>query len=99
MKKTKIAIRDDFREDWISRAAGERLRLMILQAALERGVVEIDFKDVTVASTSFFDEGIAKLALEGWSRGDFDKRVVLRNVNPRDERVLAKMCAYRGLGE
>lgn len=92
-----VYLKDDFRQDYISRAAGERLRRMIQNAAEASDTIEIDFKEVIVASTSFFDEGFAKLALEGWDKNRFEQVVKLKNLNPRDAKVMDKMCAYRGL--
>lgn len=92
-----IVIKEKFAQDYISREAGERLRLMILEADDAQEQIEIDFEGVTIASTSFFDEGVAKLALEGWTQEKFKERVLMKKMNPRDLGVMEHMCRYRGL--
>ena len=93
----KIIVKNEFKKDHISREAGERLRDMIKNAYRKKQKIEIDFDQVVIASTSFFDEGIAKLALVGWNKDRFDQFVKIRNLNPRDAEVMKKMCQYRGL--
>lgn len=93
----KIQIKKEFREDYISREAGERLRQMILQATKDKGKVEIDFGGLLVASTSFFDEGFAKLALEGWTQENFDSYIQLKGLSPKDHEILKKLCFDRGM--
>lgn len=92
---TKINIKRDFSKDFISREAGEKLRLKILEVAKKKGRVEIDFGHTIIASTSFFDEGFAKLAEEGWAQKDFHVRIQLKNINPRDRDILEKLCQNR----
>lgn len=92
-----IQIKKEFRNDYISREAGERLRQMILQVIKNKETVEIDFGGLLVASTSFFDEGFAKLALEGWSKENFDSHIQLKGVNPKDHEILKKLCLNRGM--
>lgn len=94
---TKLSIKNDFGDDYISRKAGERLRDIILDSQKEGKEVQVDFSGVIVASTSFFDEGFAKLAEHGWSLEDFESRLELVNINPFDKRVLDEMCRHRGL--
>jgi hypothetical protein len=93
----KISIKETFKDDYISRVAGEKLRHAIEEAYQNNESIELDFSNVTIASTSFFDEGIAKLALEGWDRAQFNDRVTLRGMNARDQKVMEKMCEFRGL--
>lgn len=92
-----IRIQEEFGEDYISRVAGERLRRMILQAVKGEKNVEIDFGGLVVASTSFFDEGFAKLALEGWSKKDFDSHIRLKNIDSKDHLILEKLCLNRNM--
>lgn len=92
-----IRIKKEFQQDYISREAGERLRIMILRAAKEGKRAEIDFEHLKIASTSFLDEGLAKLVLEGWVKKDFDSRLELKNMDPKDRLVLEKLCLDRGL--
>lgn len=91
----KISIRKDFPKDFISREAGERLRLKILDGFRKDGLVEIDFGGKMIASTSFFDEGFAKLSEEGWTQNDFQARIRLKNIHARDEIILEKLCQNR----
>lgn len=92
---TRIAIPKAFADDCLTRAAGERLRGMIL-AHVEKGErVELDFGATIIASTSFFDEGIAKLADQGWTRERLGKEVVVVNIHPRDREVMEELFARR----
>ncbi len=93
----KIFIRETFRDDFISRAAGEKLRGLIIAADQNGEGVEIDFSSIVVGSTSFFDEAIAKLSEEGWNLQKLRQRVVFRHLDPRDEKVLEQMCQVRNL--
>ncbi len=93
----RIEMKKAFRDDYISRAAGERLREIILEAFKNQETIELDFTGLIVASTSFFDEGIAKLAEAGWDSARLEKSVHFIQLNPGDRKVLAKMCEYRGL--
>lgn len=93
----KINIKKEFAGDYITREAGERLRQAIVQAFAAGLKTELDFSGIIIASTSFFDEGLAKLALHGWEQKQFEENVIIKNLNPRDRKVLEKMCAYRGL--
>lgn len=96
-KMRRILIKKEFAQDRISRAAGERLRLQILEAAQKNQTVEIDFKDTVIASTSFFDESIAKLAEEGWDDAKLGELVKLVGLHRLDLKVLDQVCKYRGL--
>jgi hypothetical protein len=90
-----INIKKEFPTDHITRAAGERLRELILEADANGESVTIDFSGVTIASTSFLDEGLAKLADLGWSAEKVAKQVSLKNLNPLDKRVLLKVSGDR----
>lgn len=91
----RIMIREVFAEDWISRKAGERLRQMVLEAVGNDGRVEIDFEGLVIASTSFIDEGFAKLAEEGWKREQLQEKVVLKGIHPRDRALLNELFDKR----
>ena len=93
----KIVIKDEFKSDWISRAAGERLRHMIVEATAHGEPVEIDFTHCVVASTSFFDEGVAKLTELGWTQEKLNTLVRFKNIYKKDRLVLEKMCQNRGM--
>lgn len=89
-----ISIRNDFKQDHTSREAGEKLRLLILES---RECITIDFSEVVIASASFFDEGIAKLIDESWTKKDFEKKIVLKNIFRRDLQLLVTTCEIRGI--
>ena len=77
-----------------TRIAGERLRNLILNA---KENVVLDFIDLKIASASFFDEGLAKLTLEGWKKPDFEKKIVLKNIYKMDLKLLISTCKVRGV--
>ena len=84
-----IDIKKEFMGDWISREAGERLRNRIIEILSKYKTVEIDFSNMMIASTSFFDEGIAKLSAEHQSQVHF------KNLHARDKIVLDELCKNR----
>ena len=91
----RINIREQFSADFVTRAAGERLRLMILEAAGSGEVIEIDFSGLMIASTSFFDEGFAKLSEAGWTAQKLKAVVVFKNIHPRDREILEGLFSRR----
>lgn len=93
----RINIKRAFQEDYISRIAGEKLRRLIIESFQNQEPLALDFSGVVIASTSFFDEGIAKLALEGWDGQRLRKWVQMEGLNPRDQKVLKKVCEFRKL--
>ena len=95
MKINAVIIKKDFKNDYISREAGEKLRLIILENHKNNIVTELDFSGIIVASTSFFDESIAKLALEEWDKEQLNTFVVFKNINKLDMDVLNKIREYR----
>lgn len=94
----RIIIREDFKEDCISRTAGEKLRHLVLEAYHNKQSICLDFSGVVIASTSFFDEGIAKLVLEGWDARQLREVVHFEGMNPHDQKVMKKVCEFRGIG-
>ena len=94
----KINIRKEFKKDWISREAGERLRMMILEADQKGEAIQIDFGNKMIASTSFFDEGFAKLTESGWTEQDLVKKIKFVDIHPQDERILKTLCKNRKMG-
>ncbi len=94
--KQKIIIKDEFAHDWISRAAGEALRQRILKLTEAGDEVKLDFKGVTIASTSFFDEGIAKLLDLGWTEDEINNRIICTEMHRRDREMLALILKRRG---
>ena len=95
MKENLIIIKEDFKDDYISREAGEKLRNIIISLDKNYEGIEIDFSGITIASTSFFDEAFAKLVDYGWNRNKLFKKVSMINIDPRDEIVLEKMLENR----
>jgi len=93
----RIDIREEFPDDRMSRKAGERLRNMILDALDTDGRVEVDFGGLIIASTSFLDEGLAKLADQGLTGEHFHTAVVFKNIHPRDQEVLEDLFDTRAL--
>lgn len=92
----KINIKSDFKEDYISRGAGETLRHKIANAIRRKEKLEIDFSEVVVASISFFDEAFAKLAGDGFYRSVFNQLIKLKNLHPRDLELFESLCKKRG---
>lgn len=90
----KIIIGKDFKDDYTTREAGEKLRKIIVQANEK---MELDFTDIKVASASFFDEGIAKLALEGWSSEKIQEMISFENIFNRDMELLKSVCLGRNI--
>lgn len=92
----KITIKTDFKEDYISREAGERLRKIILESVNKEEPIEIDFQGIVVASTSFFDEAIAKLGEAGWDREKMKVWIQFKNLHPKDKELMLGLCDFRG---
>jgi hypothetical protein len=57
--------------------------------------LKIDFEGLKIASTSFFDEGFAKLADEGWTSEKLASLVTLKNIYPRDKEILDDLFSRR----
>lgn len=88
----KIIIEDEFKDDYTTRIAGEKLRKMIVTA---QGKVELDFSNLKIASASFFDEGIAKLSEENWDSQKINENLVFKNLFRRDRELLESVCHIR----
>lgn len=93
----RISIPKDFSDDWITRKAGERMRNIILAATADGKKMEIDFAHTMIASTSFFDEGFAKLTQHGWTLQILHARVFLKDIHPKDKEILEEMFKNRHL--
>lgn len=91
----KIIIKDEFKDDWVTRVAGERLRHRILEILKKENSIELDFTGKMIASTSFFDEGIAKLRFEGMSVQDIDHKINFIGLHPRDKAIMDDMIKKR----
>lgn len=89
-----ILIKEVFKDDFTTRDAGEKLRLLILGS---NDKVTLDFKDIKIASASFFDEGIAKLAFENWKKVDFENKIEFINIFSNDLVLIKNTCKVRGI--
>ncbi len=78
-------------EERMTRVGGERLRALILSASQ----VELCFSGKPIASVSFLDEGLAKLALEGWVLSDFQVKLQIKEMHPRDKKILDDLIQER----
>lgn len=92
----RINLKKEFAEDYISRDAGEKLRNQILEIAKTGEKAVLDFSGLVIASTSFFDESIAKLAQAGWDDEALTCRIGLLSIHPRDKDLLISLCKKRG---
>jgi hypothetical protein len=90
----KIVIGNEFKNDFTTRVAGERLRKMIVQSTDK---VVLDFVNVKIASASFFDEGIAKLGEEGWNSKKIKETVSFENIFKKDMELLRSVCLGRNI--
>ena len=90
----KIMIKEKFSDDTITREAGEKLRKMICQT---QGPLILDFKALKVASSSFFDEGVAKLVLEGFDEKWVNENITFLNLHKLDAALLKQVCLARGM--
>lgn len=93
----KIMIKEIFKDDYISREAGEKLRNFILENYGKKQKTILDFSNISIASTSFFDEGLAKLKLDGWETNTYLDFVEIKNLSPLDTELLNKVLKYRGI--
>lgn len=93
--KMKIIIKDEFKDDYITRKAGERLRNLIIAADADNELIELDFSNLLIASASFFDEGIAKLLEHGWTKEKIGKIISLKKIHTKDQMTLNEMLKYR----
>lgn len=89
-----IKIFSEFSKDYITREAGERLRVMILEHS-KKGMVTLDFENRKVASVSFFDESIGKLSVEGWKLTDLSKHLRYEHFHPLDKQILDRVIQDR----
>jgi hypothetical protein len=96
----KIIIKDEFSNDYISRQAGERLRMMINNCLAKKEKCELDFKNMKVASVSFFDEAIAKLSentQKDQSPSSLSPLIIFIDLYEMDKNLLLQLCEGRGL--
>lgn len=68
---------------------------MIIDETAQGSSLEIDFSGCVIASTSFFDEGFAKLANLGWTQEKFDGFITLSHMDKKDFILLDKIMANR----
>lgn len=90
-----ICLKEAFKEDYISRAAGERLRNSIIAAEQKGESITLDFTGLVIASTSFFDEGFAKLVKLGWNQDKLFQVAQLKNIHPKDKILLEDIIRRR----
>jgi hypothetical protein len=84
-----ILVKEIFKDDYLTRVAGEKLRNIILENFKKNIKTRLDFSDLIIASVSFFDEGIAKLKKqEKWTIEKINGFVILKNINKNDNKVL-----------
>lgn len=93
----KIELKKEFADDFITREAGEKLRDQIVKELGGGKSVELDFSGLVIASTSFFDEGIAKLALISDLSKAVKNNLHFVGLHPRDKELLLSLCRKRNL--
>ena len=71
-------------EERMTREGGGKLRDLIL----DQNQVKLLFHGKAIASVSFFDESIAKLAENGWSTQRIFKEIEFNQIHPRDLAIL-----------
>lgn len=92
--KTTIVLQKEFSaEDLMTREGGEKLRHLILSQ--QKFPILIDLKSKPIASVSFWDEGIAKLILEGWSKQKIASDIEFKDLHPRDQEIINKLTQER----
>lgn len=85
-------------EERMTRIGGERLRVLILKETDGGEKIALQFAGKAIASVSFLDEGLAKLLLEGWSMKQYQARVQLIDIHPRDKKILDDLLRERAKG-
>ncbi len=83
-----IKLKTEYKDDYISRVAGENLRKKMVNS---KNKITVDFENQIIASISFLDEGFAKLILEGWSKEKIKKNIEFKNIHPRDKDLIDKL--------
>lgn len=86
-----------FANDYVTREAGELLRKMILENMAAEKITVIVLNNKMVASTSFFDEGIAKLALTKIEKEKIKQLLMFKDIHKFDVPTLLAVCKHRGL--
>jgi len=92
--KNLMIIPEIFKSDFVSREAGERLRILLSESITSKRHTEVDFAHQVIASTSFLDEGLAKLYLD-FSDTEISAYVSLLNMNTFDADLLHRLKTYR----
>lgn len=90
----RIAITDICGGDLVYRIEGARLRAAIEAAWASPEPIEVDFANIRIASASFFDEGIAHIALER-PVDEIRARLKVINITAPDRRLLNDLLASR----
>jgi hypothetical protein len=73
-----VIMKVTFKDDYITRPAGEKLRGMIVESVQKNEKLILNFEGLTIASTSFFDEGIAKIKENGVSEKEFAEFITIK---------------------
>jgi hypothetical protein len=93
--KMNISIKKEFADDFVTREAGEKLRKLIIKGLEKKEKVTVDFTDSLIASTSFFDEGLAKLAQEKINFSQIRNDLSVTGLHRRDRELLESLCERR----
>lgn len=78
-------------EERMTREGGEKLRELILL----HSKVKLQFHGKPIASVSFFDESIAKLAENGWDSRKIFESVLFADIHPRDLEIVNQLVKER----
>lgn len=76
----------------MTREGGEKLRNILKS---ENVTVELDLENKPLASVSFWDEGIAKLLLDGWTPAELKKKIQFKDIHPRDLKIVQALMKER----
>ena len=78
----------------VTRPDGAKLREAILSQWSDKAPLEIDFEGISIASVSFFDEALARLALE-YSFDELRKRIRPIDLTEPDRQLLNSLLQAR----
>lgn len=97
--KTEIDLFKDFTaEERMTRVGGEKLRKKILSFSKDSRI-SIQAHHKPIASVSFWDEGIAKLILEGWTSDDIQRRLQFKEIHSGDQKIIDRLVEDRESGK
>jgi len=78
----------------VSRRDGEALRHVLEEHWGDQDQLVLDFKDVVIASVSFFDESFGVLA-QNHPLAELTKRIRVENIQPDDRKLLNTIVLAR----